>query len=86
MTAVERNEDGFVVDAGMLADAFGLSPRAVPALMREGKITSRCETGVDADAGTFRLTFFHAGRACRFTVDGAGAILKRTSFDAPSRP
>lgn len=86
MTSVERDGAGFVVDAGLLAEAFGLSEGAVPALMKEGQITSRCEAGVDGDAGTFRLTFFHAGRACRFTVDAAGAIVRRATFDRQSRP
>jgi len=85
MTRVERNEDEFVMPAELLAEAFGLPARSVPDLMRNGKITSRCETGVDTDAGTFRLTFYSAGRACRFTVDSEGTILKRTSFDAPAR-
>ena len=85
MKMVEQNESGFVVEADLLAQAFRLPAASVPALMRQGDITSRCETGVDGDAGTFRLTFFHAGRAFRVTVDAAGTILKRTSFDVPSR-
>ena len=85
MTAVERDGDGFVVDAELLAEAFDIPASSVPQLMKDGAITSRSETGVDTDAGTFRLTFFHAGRACRLTVDTGGTILKRTTFDTPSR-
>ncbi len=85
MTTVARNGDDFVIDAGLLAEAFGLTPAEVPALMREGRITSRCETGTGADAGFFRLTFWHTGRACRFTVDETGTILKQSRFDAVPR-
>lgn len=80
MTGVEVTAGGFTVDAALIAAAFGLSPADVPAAMRAGHITSRCETGIDADAGRFRLTFFHAGRALRLTVDGAGTVLSRATF------
>ncbi|MBK6468012.1 MAG: hypothetical protein IPL38_05735 [Rhodobacter sp.] len=86
MTSVDRDGDGFVVDASLLAEAFGVPEGSVPALMKDGQITSRCEAGVDEDAGTFRLTFFHAGRACRFTVDAAGTVFRRATFDRQSRP
>jgi len=52
--------------------------------MQDGGITSRCEAGVDADQGRWRLTFHHGSRACRFIVDGGGRILTRASF--PIRP
>jgi hypothetical protein len=46
-------------------------------LMRAGKITSRCERGVDHDAGHYRLTFFHDARRLRLVVDGRGQIVTR---------
>lgn len=85
MSAVTIGADGFVVEAEVLATAFGLDPAEVPARMRDGAISSGCETGVGADVGRFRLTFRHAGRAVRLTVDGDGQILKRSVFDAPRR-
>lgn len=83
MSTVERKDDGFVVDAAILARAFGLPAETVRAMMRDGRITSRCEAGKDEDAGRWRLSFFHAGRTCRLTIDGAGAILKQSTFAAP---
>jgi hypothetical protein len=83
MTAIEVGEDAIVVDAAILAEAFGLPAPDIPPLMRSGAMTSRCEKGVDEDAGRWRLTFFHAGRALRLTVDAAGTLLKRSTFDAP---
>ncbi len=86
MTRIQRSGADFVVDAGLLAEAFSLPPADVPALMKEGRITSRFETGIEDDAGSYRLTFWHGGLACRFTVDENGVVLKRATFDAARRP
>ena len=80
MTTVEREAGEFVIDAAVLADAFGLSQDEIKVRMRDGAITSRCETGVGEDAGRWRLTFHHGGRACRFIVDEDGNILTRAAF------
>ena len=86
VTAVERNAGDFVIEAALLAEAFGLTEAEVRARMRDGAITSRCETGVDEDAGRWRLTFHHGDRACRFVVDEAGTILNRATFPIRVRP
>jgi hypothetical protein len=80
MTAVTVTLNGFIVDAALIADAFGLDPASLQTRMRAGEVTSVCEAGVDADLGRFRLTFRHAGRALRLTVDSKGQILKRATF------
>lgn len=85
MTKVEINQDGVVVDATLIADAFGLKPEEIQPLMRNGKITSISETGVDEDAGRIRLTFHYQDRAARFIVDEAGTILKQARFPARTR-
>jgi hypothetical protein len=82
---IERTADGFVVDAGLLAEAFRLSPAEVRALMRAGRITSRCEVGTGTDAGRWRLSFYHGERVCRITVDAEGAVIGRATFPAPRR-
>jgi len=74
--SVERAAEDFVIDAALLADAFGLSQEEIKARMRNGAITSRCETGVGRDAGRWRLTFHCADQTCRVTVDEAGTVLK----------
>lgn len=83
MTGINIGDEGFVVDASVLAESLNLPEASVPSLMKQGKITSRCEKGVDADAGRWRLTFFYNGRALRLTVNESGEILTRASFDAP---
>ena len=86
MTSVERRSDDFVIDAALLADAFGLAQEEIRARMRAGTITSRCEAGVAEDAGRWRLTFHHDGRACRFIVDADGSILTRAMFPVRTGP
>ncbi len=80
MTRVERDGSGFVVSSALLAEAFRMTEDQVRQAMRDGTLTSVCEAGVDADAGRWRLTFRHAGRTCRFTIDDAGTILSTTRF------
>lgn len=69
------------IDASDLARLLDLAPDEVMKLMREGAITSRFETGVDDDAGTYRLTFWYRDRKLRLTCDAAGVVVKtlRTS-------
>jgi hypothetical protein len=85
MTAVTVTTAGFEVDASLIAAAFGLDPATLQTLMRAGEVTSVCETGVDADLGRFRLTFHHAGRALRLTVDSEGRVLSRATFPVTAR-
>ncbi|ABV94044.1 hypothetical protein Dshi_2308 [Dinoroseobacter shibae DFL 12 = DSM 16493] len=80
---VEVGADGIVVDAELLAEAFGIAPSMVHPGMKSGDITSLCEKGEGSDAGRWRLTFYHAGRAFRLTIDDTGQVLRRTRFDAP---
>ena len=66
------------VDATYLAKAFDLNPAHILDLMAACKITSRFETGVDTDAGTYRLAFWHDDIQVRYTCD-ADAIVVKTS-------
>jgi hypothetical protein len=86
MTQVERDDSGFVVPAALLAGAFGMTEDEVRQAMRDGTLTSICEAGVGSDAGRWRLTFRHANRACRYTVDEGGAILSTSRFPVRTRP
>lgn len=86
MDIILRDDKSFHVDATVIGAGFRIDPSLVPELMRAGRITSRCEEGQDEDAGRWRLTFFHQGRALRLTVDTEGQIISRAIFDAPRRP
>jgi hypothetical protein len=74
---IDFDGHSFSVDARLIANSFGISPEHVQPLMREGKLTSRCERGIDQDAGRYRLTFFHGQRNLSFIVDEAGEIIER---------
>lgn len=39
-----------------------MAPTETQDLMRDGRITSRCEAGIDNDAGCWRPTFYHGAR------------------------
>ncbi|SFD31962.1 DUF6522 family protein [Tropicimonas isoalkanivorans] len=80
MTDVVRHRDQFIVDAQMLARAFDLSVEETRNRMQGGQIASLCETGEGEDAGRWRLTFRHQGRALRLIVDTRGAILSKSTF------
>lgn len=88
MSGVERDGDRFVLEAQVVARAFGLSPEETRRRMREGQITSLCEAGEEEHAGRWRLTFRHQGRALRLVVDEKGEILNRSTFPigAPRAP
>lgn len=86
MTTVAHKTGEFVIDAALLAEGFGLPQDEIKVRMREGAITSRCETGVGEDASRWRLTFFHADRACRFIVDETGNVIKSAGFRIRAKP
>lgn len=80
-------EDGdVVVDAAVVASGFGLEPAIIPALLRSGDITARCERGLDEDAGRHRLTFFFGNRRLRLVLDGQGHVITRGLIDFGDRP
>lgn len=62
------------IDAADLAGLFDLDPSQVQPLMRAGKIPSRLETGIDKDAGRFRLTFTYANKRVRLSCDSVGNV------------
>ena len=80
MTMVRFEAGEFLIEAQLLAEAFGLSEEKILALMRDGAITSRCEAGTDKDAGRWRLTFRFGNRACRIVIDQTGNVLRKVSF------
>ncbi len=83
---VERDGDEFVLDASLVGELLDVPPSDVPALMQNGRISGVCETGVDADQGTFRLNLFYLGRHARLRVDSAGHILHRSIIDFGDAP
>jgi hypothetical protein len=49
--------------------------------MRDGRITSFAERGIDTDSGRHRLTFLSQHRRFRVIIDETGAIVQRSAID-----
>jgi hypothetical protein len=87
MHKVEIQGDGTIqIDASLIGRDLGLEPFEVQSLMREGKLTSSCERGVDEDAGRYRLTFFHEIRRLWLIIDSTGRIIRRSLIDFGDHP
>lgn len=84
--AIEFSDNTFLVDAALIGELLHVPAAHVPALMRDGKITSACERGVDEHEGQFRLTFFYRNRRARLGTDPTGRILRRSVIDLGERP
>lgn len=76
-SGIEFDGETFKVDAALIAEAFGIDARLLRSLMHAGRITSRCERGMDQDAGRYRLTFYHDDRSVRLIVAESGDLIER---------
>jgi hypothetical protein len=86
MAMIEFEEGAIQVDATIVAEGLGIEPSLVQERMREGKITSLCERGIDEDNGRYRLTFFSENRRFRLVVDERGNVVRRSAIDFSDRP
>ena len=86
MAMIEFEEGAIQVDATIVAEGLGIEPSLVQERMRDGKITSLCERGIDEDNGRYRLTFFSENRRCRLVVDERGNVVQRSAIDFSDRP
>jgi hypothetical protein len=82
---LERNTDGFAVDASLLSELLNVPPTDVQDLMRKREVTSLCERGEGEHEGQYRLTFFYKGRRARLNVDESGEIIRRSVIDFGER-
>lgn len=86
MPQIRFEDDAIEIDVAVIAKGLGIEPGLVQAQMQAGTITSRCERGVDDDAGTFRLSFFTAHKRLRVIVNEAGEVVRWTALASPDRP
>jgi Family of unknown function (DUF6522) len=86
MPVIKFEQSAIQIDAAIIGEGFGIEPALVQTLMREGKITSRHERGIDEDAGRRRLTFFLEHRRLSLVVDEAGNVIQRSVIDFGDRP
>lgn len=85
MTRIEWDSDTVSVDATLIAGPLQTTPELVLALIRAGRITTRCERGVDEDAGRFRLSFRRGTRRLQLLVDSGGNVLGQSVVTLKSR-
>jgi len=86
MKALEFEDGAIQVDATIVAKGLGMAPANFMELLRQGRITSLCEKGIDADSGRHRLTFFAGNRRFRLVVEESGVIVQRSTIDFGDRP
>ena len=86
MTTVTFEGGTVQVDAEIVAAGLQINSEALRQGLRDGHVTSLCETGQDEDAGRFRITFFSPTRRLRLIVDAHGAVLQRSSAHYIRRP
>ena len=83
---LERDHEGFSIDASLLGELLDVPASRIQSLMRRNEITSLCERGEGEHAGQYRLTFFYKGRRARLSVDQSGQIILRSIIDFGDRP
>jgi Family of unknown function (DUF6522) len=83
---LERDDEGFSVDASLLGELLDVPASRIQSLMRRNEITSLCERGEGEHARQYRLTFFYKGRRARLSVDQSGRIIRRSIIDFGDRP
>lgn len=86
MKAIEFEDGAIQIDATIVADGLGIAPARLLEGMRQGKITSLSERGVDDDRGRYRLTFFSENRRLRLVVNESGGVIQRSMIDFGNQP
>ena len=81
MKPIEFADGAVQIDASIVAEGLGIARPRLKEGMRTGTITSLRESGVDADQGRHRLTFFSEHRRFRVVVDASGEIVQRSAVD-----
>ena len=81
MIEIEDSGRAFTVDAEVIGAGLKLAPADVQAMLQSGVIASSAEAGVDADFGTFRLTFSTRHRRLRVIVDALGDMISQSVLD-----
>lgn len=67
--AISASDDGFIVEAEVIAPKLGLSPEAFWREMKRGIVYSVVERGEGDDQGRTRLSFHYRARSCSVIVE-----------------
>ncbi len=85
MAMIEFENGAIQVDVAIVAEGLRIEPSLVQGRMRDGKITTLCERGIDDDEGRHRLSFFSENRRFRLIVDKDGNVVQRSAVDFGDR-
>ena len=86
MGMIEFQAGAIQIDSRVIGEGLNMDPSVVQEFIREGKITSRCERGVEEDEGRYRLTFFSKQRRFRLVIDSMGNVIQRSTINFSDRP
>ncbi|WP_353216327.1 DUF6522 family protein [Sandarakinorhabdus sp.] len=81
MIEIDADGSSFTVPAELIAQGLKLTPEAVQPMLAGRLISTWVEAGVDADLGTFRLTFATDKRRLRVIVDALGSVVSHSTLD-----
>ena len=85
MGMIEFQAGAIQIDARVIGEGLNMDPSTVQEFIREGKITSRCERGIEEDEGRYRLTFFSTQRRFRIVIDSTGTVIQRSTINFSDR-
>lgn len=85
MGMIEFQAGAIQIDSRVIGEDLNMDPSVVQELIREGKITSRCERGIEEDEGRYRLTFFSTQRRFRIVIDSTGTVIQRSTINFSDR-
>jgi hypothetical protein len=86
MGMIEFQAGAIQIDSKVIGEGLNMDPSVVQELIREGKITSRCERGIEEDEGRYRLTFFSKQSRFRLVIDSMGNVIQRSTINFSDRP
>lgn len=86
MGMIEFQAGAIQIDSRVIGEGLNMDPSIVQEFIREGKITSRCERGIEEDEGRYRLTFFSKHCRFRLVIDSMGNVIQRSTINFSDRP
>lgn len=85
MSMIEFEDGAIQVDGATVAEGLGIEPSLLQERLRDGRITTLCERGIEDDEGRHRLSFFSENRRFRLVVDENGNVVQRSAIDFGDR-
>jgi hypothetical protein len=86
MGMIEFQAGAIRIDSKVIGKDLNMDPSVGQNFIREGKITSRCERGIEEDEDRYRLTFFTKQRRFRLVIDSMGNVIQRSTINFSDRP